>query len=104
MRRLPPRSVPVASQACPAARAAVEPPEEPPAVRETFQGLVVVPNSLLVHTAAASGQAIGAGAIRAETSRTGQCDALQALYLGMWGWGARKTREWGLHLAHTHLL
>ena len=43
MRKLPPRSLPVASQTSPLARAAPEPPEEPPALFRISQGLRVKP-------------------------------------------------------------
>src|SRR5262245_10255397 len=45
VRRLPPRSEPVASQTCPAASAAADPPDEPPTVSRVFQGLRVSPNT-----------------------------------------------------------
>ena len=41
--KLPPRSFPVASQAWPLARAAADPPEDPPALRPVFHGLRVKP-------------------------------------------------------------
>ena len=41
--KLPPRSFPVASQTCPLAKAAAEPPDEPPAVRPKLNGLRVTP-------------------------------------------------------------
>ena len=47
LRNEPPRSLPVASHAAPTARAAVEPPLEPPAVRERSWGLQVVPKTSL---------------------------------------------------------
>ena len=47
IRMEPPWSLPVASQTCPAASAAAEPPEEPPGVSVVFQGFVVVPNTSL---------------------------------------------------------
>src|SRR5690606_24739662 len=47
VRRLPPRSEPVASQTWPAASAAAEPPEDPPQVRSVFHGLRVSPNTSL---------------------------------------------------------
>ena len=40
-------SVPVASQASPAATAAAEPPEDPPVVHRVSQGLQVTPNTSL---------------------------------------------------------
>src|SRR5262249_61033269 len=43
----PPRSVPSAIGHMPAARAAAEPPLEPPAVRARFQGLRVAPKTAL---------------------------------------------------------
>src|SRR5882672_2882029 len=45
VRRLPPRSEPVASQAMPVASATAEPPEEPPQVRRRFHGLTVLPKT-----------------------------------------------------------
>src|SRR5262249_8598653 len=47
VRRLPPRSDPVASHTSPAASAAAEPPDEPPQVRAVSQGLRVSPNTSL---------------------------------------------------------
>ena len=47
MRRLPPRSEPVASQTCPVASATAAPPEEPAQVSLVFQGLSVSPNTSL---------------------------------------------------------
>ena len=47
VRRLPPRSDPVASQIWPLASAAAEPPEEPPQVRLVSHGLRVSPNTSL---------------------------------------------------------
>ena len=47
VRRLQPKSEPVASQACPAATATAEPPEEPPQVSAVFQGLRVTPKTSL---------------------------------------------------------
>src|SRR5207249_8689705 len=47
VRRLPPRSEPVASHTCPLASAAAEPPEEPPQVRVVSHGLRVSPNTSL---------------------------------------------------------
>lgn len=47
MRIEPPMSDPVASAAVPEARAALEPPEEPPGVKSRFQGLRVTPQSRL---------------------------------------------------------
>ena len=43
VRKLPPRSFPVASQACPLASAAPDPPDEPPALRFKFHGFRVIP-------------------------------------------------------------
>ena len=43
MRKLPPRSLPVANQTSPLARAAAEPPEDPPALLAISQGLRVNP-------------------------------------------------------------
>jgi hypothetical protein len=45
VRREPPRSEPLASATMPVARAAAEPPEEPPALSAGFQGLRVSPNT-----------------------------------------------------------
>ena len=42
-RREPPMSEPISSGVTPAARAAAAPPEEPPGVRVTSQGLLVAP-------------------------------------------------------------
>ena len=47
VRTLPPRSDPVASHTWPLARAAAEPPDEPPQVREVSHGLRVSPNTSL---------------------------------------------------------
>ena len=47
MRRDPPPSPPDAIGTSPAATAAAEPPDEPPGVRSRFQGLRVVPWSLV---------------------------------------------------------
>ena len=47
IRRLPPRSEPVASQTWPVASAVDEPPEEPPQVFSTFHGLRVLPKTSL---------------------------------------------------------
>ena len=47
MRRLPPRSEPVASHTCPVASATAEPPEEPPQVLSVFHGLRVLPKTSL---------------------------------------------------------
>ena len=47
VRRLPPRSEPVASQTCPVASATAEPPEEPPHVRLVSHGFRVGPNTSL---------------------------------------------------------
>ena len=47
VRRLPPRSEPVASQTCPAASAAAEPPDEPATDFAVFHGLRVLPNTSL---------------------------------------------------------
>ena len=43
VRKLPPRSFPVASQTWPLASAAPEPPDDPPAMRPVFQGFRVKP-------------------------------------------------------------
>ena len=43
VRKLPPRSFPVANQTSPLARAAADPPEEPPALLAISQGLRVNP-------------------------------------------------------------
>ena len=43
----PPWSLPVASHTWPAARAAADPPEEPPGVSAVFHGFVVVPKTSL---------------------------------------------------------
>ncbi len=45
VRRLPPRSFPVASQTEPAASAAAEPPDDPPAVSRVSHGLRVIPKT-----------------------------------------------------------
>ena len=47
VRRLPPRSEPVASHTWPVASATAEPPDEPPQVRSTSHGLRVSPNTSL---------------------------------------------------------
>ena len=47
VRTLPPRSDPVASHTWPLARAAAEPPDEPPQVREVSHGFRVSPNTSL---------------------------------------------------------
>ncbi len=47
MRKLPPRSLPFASQTMPVASATAEPPDEPPQVSAVFQGLRVLPNTSL---------------------------------------------------------
>ena len=47
VRRLPPRSDPVASHTSPAARAAADPPEDPPQVRAVSHGLRLSPNTSL---------------------------------------------------------
>src|SRR5688500_1576227 len=47
VRILPPKSPPVASHTCPAARAAAVPPEEPLADLVTSQGLSVAPKTSL---------------------------------------------------------
>ncbi len=47
MRIDPPMSEPVARVAMPDAKAAAEPPEEPPGVQLRFQGLRVTPHSSL---------------------------------------------------------
>ena len=47
LRKLPPRSLPVASQTWPAASAAAEPPDEPPGVRAPFHGFCVCPKTSL---------------------------------------------------------
>ena len=52
MRIDPPMSEPVASMVAPAARAAPEPPDEPPGVSAVFQGLRVTPHSRLCVTGA----------------------------------------------------
>jgi len=43
VRKLPPRSLPVASQTSPLAKAAADPPEDPPALLDKSQGLRVKP-------------------------------------------------------------
>ena len=45
--RLPPRSLPVASQTCPDARATAEPPDEPPQVIRVSHGFRVLPKTSL---------------------------------------------------------
>src|SRR5713226_6691315 len=47
MRRLPPRSLPLASHTSPVASATAEPPEEPPQLIAVFHGLSVRPNTSL---------------------------------------------------------
>ena len=47
VRTLPPKSDPVASHTWPLARAAAEPPDEPPQVREVSHGFRVSPNTSL---------------------------------------------------------
>src|SRR5680860_1275192 len=47
VRRLQPRSDPVASHVWPLATATAEPPEEPPQVMAVFHGLTVLPNTSL---------------------------------------------------------
>ena len=47
MRRLPPRSLPVASHTCPVASATAAPPEDPPHVIRVSHGLRVFPNTSL---------------------------------------------------------
>src|SRR5262245_6266083 len=47
VRRLPPRSDPVASHTWPEASAAAEPPDEPPQVRLVSHGFRVTPNTSL---------------------------------------------------------
>ena len=51
VRTEPPKSVPCASGAIPVATATAEPPEEPPDVNATSNGLRVGPHSRFVHTA-----------------------------------------------------
>src|SRR5258708_34541525 len=47
IRRLPPRSEPLASQTSPVASATAEPPDEPPQVIAVFHGFSVRPNTSL---------------------------------------------------------
>ena len=47
MRRLPPKSEPVASHTWPVANAVDEPPEEPPQVLSVFHGFRVLPKTSL---------------------------------------------------------